>query len=92
MGKYLGKTPQEQLEVRDHLVKIRDTNAFLHENEKKSQHDKLFFKWPTDSRSKTLNTLRIKSLNLPTEGYFQRLSISDVSFLNSLMSTRRGRI
>ena len=68
-------------------VKIQDTNAFLHEKENKSQLIKLFFNWFIDSRRKTLNTLKTASLYLSTEGYCQRLSISEVSSIDSLMST-----
>ena len=68
-------------------VKIQDTNPFLHENENKWQLIKLFFNWFIDSRRKTLNTLNTTSLYMSTEGYCQRLSISDVSSIDSLMST-----
>ena len=68
-------------------VKIWDTNAFEHENENKSQLIKLFFDWLIDSRRKKLNTRRATSLYLSTEEYCQRLSISDVSFIDSLVST-----
>ena len=68
------------------LGKPRDANAFLHENEHKCHLVKLCFNWLIDSRRKTLNTLRT-SLYLSTEGCCQRLSESDVSFMDSLMST-----
>ena len=68
-------------------VKIRDTNAFLHENKNKSQLIKLFFDWLIDNRRKTLNKLQTKRLYLSTEGYCQRLSISEFSSINSLVST-----
>ena len=68
-------------------AKIQDTNAFLHENENKCQLIKLFFDWFIDNRRKRLNSLRTTSLYLFVEGYCQRLSISDVSFIGSLVST-----
>ena len=68
-------------------VKIQDTNPFLHENENKWQLIKLFFNWFIDSRRKILNTLNTTSLYMSTEGYCQRLTISDVSSIDSLMST-----
>ena len=52
-------------------AKIQDTNAFLHENENKSQFIKLFFDWLVDNRRKTLNSLRTTRLYLSTEGYCQ---------------------
>ena len=39
-----------------------------------------------DSKRKTLNTLRTASLYLSTEGYYQRLTISDASAIDSLIS------
>ena len=69
-------------------VKIQDTNVFQHENENKSPLIKLFFNWFIDSKRKILNTLRT-SLYLPTEEYYQRLPISDVSSIDSLMSKHK---
>ena len=69
-------------------AKIQDTNAFLHEHENKSQLIKLFFNWLINNKRKTLNSLRTTSLYLSTEGYCQRLSISDLSSINDLMSTQ----
>ena len=66
-------------------TKTRDTNAFLHENENRSQLIKLFFDWLVDSRKKTLNTLRTTRLYLSTEGYYRGLLISNVSFIDSLV-------
>ena len=68
-------------------AKIQDTNAFLHENENKSQLIKLFFDWLVDNRRETLNSLRTTRLYLSTEGYCQWLSISDVSSIDGLVST-----
>ena len=68
-------------------VKIRHTNVFLHNNENKSQLIKLFFNWIIGNRRKTLNTLRTKSLYLSAEGYCQRLSTSNVSSIDSPVST-----
>ena len=68
-------------------VKIRHTDVFLHNNENKSQLIKLFFNWIIDNRRKTLNTLRTKSLYLSAEGYCQRLSTSNVSSIDSPVST-----
>ena len=68
-------------------AKIQDTNTLLHENENKSKLIKLFFYWLIDNRRKTSNSLRTTSLYLSTEGYYQQLSISDLSSIDSLMST-----
>ena len=62
-------------------VKIRDTNASY-----RSQLIKLSFDWLIDNRRKTLNTLQTRPY-LSTEGYCQRLSISEVSSINSLVPT-----
>ena len=66
-------------------VKIQGTSAFQHENENKSPLIKIFFNWLIDSKRKTLNTLRT-SLYLFFEGYCQRLPISNVTSIDSLMS------
>ena len=90
-GKSLGKTPQVQLKderftiVKSAKVKIQGTSAFQHENENKSPLIKIFFNWLIDSKRKTLNTLRT-SLYLFFEGYCQRLPISNVTSIDSLMS------
>ena len=68
-------------------MKIRDTNVFLHENKNKSQLIEIFFKWLIDNRRKVLNTLKTTNLYLSAEGSCQRLSISDVSSIENLIST-----
>ena len=67
-------------------MKIRDTNAFLPVNKKKSERIEIFFKWLIGNRRKVLNTMKTTNLYLSQKDLVNACQYQ-ISSIENLVST-----